>query len=266
MVPMGIASGLLLTVGLILLGEIPAAAIGAKLTGPHPSGGVQLVDTFVQDASFVGAIVLSVKLGGRTVKSWQFGLRPAAIWQAIGLALLTLLGFFAFEEIWARALNVSTKEKLLEQLGANTSTTLLLLSAAFTTVMAPICEEFVFRGFIFRSLSGWLGTWPAAIITGLLFGAVHVGSAPVVDLFPLAVLGFGLCLLYRYTGSLYPCIAVHSLNNAIAFGVLEEWNVGQTVGLAAAALALIWLLATILRAIGVIAPEAPGATAEPITP
>ena len=46
--------------------------------------------------------------------------------------------------------------------------------------------------------------WPAAIITGLVFGGVHAGSAPVVDLVPLAGLGFGLCLLYRYTGSLYP--------------------------------------------------------------
>ena len=50
---------------------------------------------------------------------------------------------------------------------------------------------------------------------------MHVGSAPVLDLVPLAVLGFGLCLLYRYTGSLYPCIAAHSLNNSLAFASLE---------------------------------------------
>ena len=54
-------------------------------------------------------------------------------------------------------------------------------------------------------------------ITGLLFGGVHAGSAPALDLVPLAALGFGLCLLYRYTGSLYPCIAAHSLNNSLAF-------------------------------------------------
>ena len=66
----------------------------------------------------------------------------------------------------------------------------------------------------------------AAVITGLLFGAVHVESAPVLDLIPLASLGFGLCLLYRYTGSLYPCMAAHSLNNWLAFTGLENWGVG----------------------------------------
>ena len=53
---------------------------------------------------------------------------------------------------------------------------------------------------------------------------MHAGSAPALDLVPLAALGFGLCLLYRYTGSLYPCIVAHSLNNSIAFASLEGWG------------------------------------------
>ena len=103
-------------------------------------------------------------------------------------------------------------------------TSLLLLSAALTCVVAPICEEFLFRGYIFTALRSWRGTWPAAVITGLVFGAVHAGSAPALDLVPLAGLGFGLCLLYRYSGSLYPCIAAHSLNNSLAFAALEGWG------------------------------------------
>ena len=110
-----------------------------------------------------------------------------------------------------------TKEKLLEQLGSNESALLLLLSAGLTCVVAPICEEILFRGYIFTALRNWHGTLPAARHHGLLFGGVHAGSAPALDLVPLAGLGFGLCLLYRYTGSLYPCIAAHSLNNSIAF-------------------------------------------------
>ncbi len=81
---------------------------------------------------------------------------------------------------------------------------LLLFSAVLTCVVAPIGEEFLFRGLIFTALRNWKGTLPAAIITGVLFGGVHFGSAPLLDLVPLAALGFGLCLLYRYTGSLYP--------------------------------------------------------------
>ena len=39
---------------------------------------------------------------------------------------------------------------------------------------------------------------------------------------PLAGLGFMFCLVYERTGSLYPVIALHALNNAIAFGVTIE--------------------------------------------
>ncbi len=86
-----------------------------------------------------------------------------------------------------------------------------------------------------------------------MFGGVHTGSAPVVDLIPLASLGFGLCLLYRYTGSLYPCIATHCLNNCLAFGALEGWG-WQIPVLTVAALGMIALLGLTLRWVGVITP------------
>jgi membrane protease YdiL (CAAX protease family) len=90
---------------------------------------------------------------------------------------------------------------------------------------------------------------------------VHAGSAPVVDLVPLAALGFALCVLYRYTGSLYPCIAAHALNNSFAFGELEGWG-WQTPVLMGASLAAIALLALTLRRVGVITPPpAPAALA-----
>jgi CAAX protease family protein len=163
--------------------------------------------------------------------------------------------FLLFSVIWSVAFHAG-KEKLLEQLGAGESTSLLLLSAALTCVVAPVCEEFLFRGFIFGALCNWRGVWPAAVITGLVFGGVHAGSAPTVDLVPLAALGFALCLLYRYTGSLYPCIAAHSLNNSLAFGSLEDWG-WQIPLLMLSALALIGLLMLALMRSGVIAAEAP---------
>jgi membrane protease YdiL (CAAX protease family) len=164
--------------------------------------------------------------------------------------IATLLGFLFFSLIWTSIFHAG-KEKLLDQLGSNQSTLLLLLSAALTCVVAPICEEFLFRGFIFTALRNWRGVWPAAIISGLLFGGVHAGSAPAVDLVPLAGLGFGLCLLYRATGSLYPCIAAHSLNNSLAFGSLEDWG-WQIPVLMVSALAIVALLALALIRAGVI--------------
>jgi uncharacterized protein len=121
-------------------------------------------------------------------------------------------------------------------------------------VVAPICEELLFRGYIFTSLRNWRGTLPAAIITGLLFGGVHFGSAPALDLVPLAALGFGLCVLYRYSGSLYPCMIAHSLNNCLAFSGLEGWG-WQFFVLAVCALGGIGALVALSKRIGLIAPE-----------
>jgi membrane protease YdiL (CAAX protease family) len=114
--------------------------------------------------------------------------------------------------------------------------------------MAPLAEEFFFRGFVFGALRRWhvnlrghdLGTWAAAVVTGLLFGLVHVGSTSVQYLPPLAFFGFVLCLVRWRTGSLYPCMALHSVNNSIALGVAQlHWNVAEVLALTAGALAVI---------------------------
>jgi uncharacterized protein len=251
--PATLASALLLAALGALAVDIPAALFGVSITSSHIPGGLELADTVVQDGAFVLAAVIFAHVGGRTVRAWQLGLRPPRLpWRRIVLLVFVLLiGFILFSGIWEAILNEHSKEKLLEQLGANEGTALLLLSAVLTCVIAPICEEILFRGFIFQALRSWRGTWPAAVITGLLFGGVHAGSAPAVDLVPLAAFGFGLCLLYRYTGSLYPCIAAHSLNNSLAFGVLEGWG-WQIPVLMAGALAVIALLALGLRRVGVI--------------
>jgi membrane protease YdiL (CAAX protease family) len=252
--PAALVTGLVFALFGGLLVDIPAAILGVSISSSHVPPGLEIADTVVQDAGFVLAAVIFAQMGGRTVRAWQFGLRSTRLWRAVGLIGLTLTGFFTFSIIWAVALETPEKEKLLERLGSNQSAVLLLLSAALTCVVAPICEEMLFRGYIFSALRNWKGTWPAAVITGLIFGGVHVGSAPTVDLAPLAALGFGLCLLYRATGSLYPCIVVHSLNNSFAFGELENWG-WQIPVLAVSALAIIALLALALRRAGVIVEE-----------
>jgi hypothetical protein len=246
-----------------LLVDIPALAFGVRISSSHVPPGLAIADTTVQDGAFVLVAVFFAQLGGRAVSAWQFGLRPTARWRAVRLVVLTLVGFLLFSLIWSVAFQ-APKEKLLEQLGTGQSTILLLLSAALTCVVAPICEEFLFRGFVFTALRNWRGVWPAAILSGLVFGAVHAGSAPAVDLVPLAGLGFGLCLLYQYTGSLYPCIAAHSLNNSLAFGSLEDWG-WQIPVLMLAALALIALIALSLVRSGVISAETPVVAPEPFT-
>jgi membrane protease YdiL (CAAX protease family) len=239
--------------GLVL--DIPAALIfGVKLSSEHLPPGLSIADTIVQDVAFVLVAVYCAQLGGRAVSSSQFGLlRPPAGWRrAVGLIVLLLIAFVLLSVIWSAVFHPK-EETLLKQLGTNEGTALLVLSAALTCVIAPICEEFLFRGYIFTALRSWRGTLPAALITGLVFGGVHYGSAPTLDLVPLAGLGFGLCLLYRFTGSLYPCMVAHSLNNSVAFASLEGWG-WQTPVLIGCSLLGIAGVALVGKRVGLIRP------------
>jgi membrane protease YdiL (CAAX protease family) len=254
MAPAALVGGLALAVIGGLLVDIPALALGVNVTAHNLPDGLQVADTAVQDVGFVLVAVFFAQLGGRTVSAWQFGLRPTGFWRALRLTAAIGFGFFVFLVVWNALVHPPT-EKVLEQIGAG------VISAALTCVLAPICEEFLFRGFIFTALRNWRGTVPAALLTGLLFGGVHAGSAPALDLVPLGALGFALCLLYRYSGSLYPCIAVHSLNNSVAFGNLAKWSWHWQIPLLmVSSLALIAALAVALGRLGVITAEPRAAT------
>jgi membrane protease YdiL (CAAX protease family) len=249
--PLALIAGLVVaTVGSLII-DIPAAALGVDVNAKHLPPGLVIADTAVQDAGFVAVAIFFAQIGGRAVTAAMFGLRPTRFWRAFRLVFLTLAGFLLFSLIWT-AIFQTEEEDLLEKLGTDKGALLLVLSAALTCVVAPLCEEFLFRGFVFTALRNWRGVWPAAVITGVLFGGVHAGSAPALDLVPLAVLGFGLCLLYRATGSLYPCIAAHCVNNSLAFGSLENWGWQIPVLMASSLLAL-WLIAVALTRAGVTA-------------
>jgi hypothetical protein len=79
-------------------------------------------------------------------------------------------------------------------------------------------EELFFRGFLFSGLrQGW-SFWPAAVVTGLLFGLVHAPEG-ITIVVPLGILGGALAWLYERTGSLWPCIGIHWFNNALALAL-----------------------------------------------
>ncbi len=208
-------------VGYIVVAIVGAAA-GADAADPPPA--VQITATVLQDGALIGSALLFARLLGGRPRAWQFGLRPTRFWPATGWMALTYVAFIAFSAAWVSALGITQRDDLPEQLGVDESTAALIAVMILVTVIAPIAEEFFFRGFFFTALRSWKGPWLAAILTGIVFGGIHAGSAPVGFLVPLAAFGFGLCLLYWKTGSLYPCIALHCVNNSIAFGATQGWG------------------------------------------
>jgi uncharacterized protein len=198
-----------------------ALIAGANLDDPPPA--VDITATLLQDAAFVGAALIFASMVTRP-RPWHFGLRETPLGPAVGYVIAGYLAFFGFAAGWSVLLDLHESDDVVKQLGADQSTIALVAVTVLVCVVAPLAEEFFFRGYFFGALRNWRGVWPAAIITGIFFGGIHVGSAPIGFLVPLAFFGFVLCLIYDRTRSLYPCIALHCINNSIAFGVGEHWG------------------------------------------
>jgi uncharacterized protein len=82
-------------------------------------------------------------------------------------------------------------------------------------VIAPLVEELTFRGLGYSLLARY-GRWPAIILVGLAFGLAH----GLVQAFPLlAAFGAGLAYLRSRVNSVYPCMIVHGVFNAVALTV-----------------------------------------------
>ncbi|MEA2142271.1 MAG: protease family protein, partial [Solirubrobacteraceae bacterium] len=226
----GFATGYGTTIVLGLFVIVIAGAFGASTKDPPP--GVNIGLTVGQNVALVGAAYFFACLGGRPAAA-DFGLRPAPVWRSVRLLVAVWIAFFVLSAIWAVVLKLDEQQTLPDELGANGPLLNALAVIVLVTVIAPLGEELFFRGFFFGALRNWRGPILAGVLTGAVFGLIHVGSAPIGYLVPLAIFGAGLCLLYELTGSLYPAIALHALNNSIALGANLDYGAGVIVAMMA---------------------------------
>ncbi|MCS7209597.1 MAG: CPBP family intramembrane metalloprotease [Fimbriimonadales bacterium] len=99
-----------------------------------------------------------------------------------------------------------------------------LWTFAQAAVLAPIVEEFVFRGALFKVL--WQRTgrpWLSAFVSGYLFAVIHPQFLGGV--LPLTLHGMILALVYAHTRSLLPCILIHAIHNGLL--TLMLWSVAM---------------------------------------
>lgn len=234
--PAGILLGFALgAVGTAVVDGV-AAANGGSVA--HPGPVASIVGDIVFDLCFVVAAVALVAGRGR-LRDFGFGYRRIRWVTGAQAVVLAAVVYYGLSAVYSTLFHLNGNEKLPSELGSGHGAT-LVAAGLFVCVIAPMAEELFFRGFLFGVLRGIparvagrdLGPWIAALITGILFGLAHTGSASSQYLIPLGFLGFVLCLVRWRTGSLYPCMALHSANNALALGVNQlQWSAAAIVGL-----------------------------------
>jgi uncharacterized protein len=230
-----------------VFGSVMVAGVAAAAGSGTNTPAVNLVSDLVFDVGFVVTALYFASLRARP-RPQDFGYRRIALSLGVGAFLAGGISYYVVTALYQTLVHVHGSDKLPQSLGAGTSTAALIGAGVFVCVVAPIAEEFFFRGFIFGALRRLhimvgrhdLGTWVAAVITGILFGLAHTGSAASQYLIPLGFLGFVLCIVRWKTRSLYPCMALHSVNNSLALGVNQlHWDGGEILALVAASLTVV---------------------------
>ncbi|MFH1130426.1 MAG: ABC transporter permease subunit/CPBP intramembrane protease [Pseudomonadota bacterium] len=84
----------------------------------------------------------------------------------------------------------------------------------FALAISPaICEELLFRGALLHASRDSLKPWAVVLLNAVLFGLFHLS---IYRFFPTALLGAVLALIVLRTGSIYPAMVFHFLNNGAA--------------------------------------------------
>jgi membrane protease YdiL (CAAX protease family) len=134
---------------------------------------------------------------------WSLLIAPAGV--------LGMWAFFAGLDAsgymkWIESFGVEAVQDTVKILQKSDDPSTLALMAFAAVVAAPICEEIVFRGYLYGIAKKFAGPWAAAVCTALVFGAAH-GS--LAALLPLFVFGLLLVLVYERTGSIWAPMALH---------------------------------------------------------
>ena len=148
-----------------------------------------------------------------------------------GLPLLALgigitLGLVAVVTVFRAAAGLGEPpppENALFDLAASNNPAILLLFFALATIWAPLCEESIFRGALYRHLRGRAGIVVSAIASAFIFGLSHAYGPILV--FPVVMLGVTFALMREWRGSLIAPMTAHALHNAtvsiMAYSVLR---------------------------------------------
>ena len=136
------------------------------------------------------------------------------LWGA-GLLLTALPLIFASSAIVSNLLHINSQKdsqpimQLFERVAEPTRKIPIILLAI---VIAPLAEEFFFRGFLYGVLKRYAGGFPALVFTGVAFAIIHLHLPSILPLFLLACV---LTLAYELSGSLLVPMAMHALFNAV---------------------------------------------------
>jgi len=188
-----------LLLSLVYGGDIPDIAwvLGGMTVNPIVFGGCALFFAKLMTPSS------SKALGFLKAKHW---------WLVLGVLLAGLVSqaMFFWVQSQAGSMDTGSIEKITQ---ASQSPGLAGVGVVFAiVVLAPVAEELFFRGWLFHGVQEVWGTTTAVVATALAFALVHADPAHVFAILPLAL---WLSWMRAVSGSIWPCVVAHFINNTL---------------------------------------------------
>lgn len=212
--------------GVVSPEELETLENADDLLGPGLLGGVTLLQNLglVAIAAALGALVpvrdglCSLPTGRADLWArWKQGFAlaspalPLLVAGALGAVTVGLFPSWIAEQLIEWLEYGGTLEMVPRLLSEGTLFGRAVLAFAIV-VGAPILEELVFRGYLWTVFERGAGRWVAFIASSLLFALFHGDPVHVVSLVPTA---FFLGWLRLVSGSVWPAVAAHFVNNGL---------------------------------------------------
>ncbi len=228
---LALVAGMLIVLPLLLL---PVLVVGVLLEG----GEEDFLDAFLRAGTFEeltpsGLLYLNLSLGGLILWTWLLirvlhqmrprwlasvapKLRWGYLFACAGLALVALIASVIVGTLLPESAN---PEISTEGVDYTTTTLWLALVILFTTPFQAIGEEYAFRGYLMQAVGSLTRRrWAALVVTSTLFAMAHGLQNPPL-FFDRFMFGLVAGWLVIRTGGLEAGIAMHVLNNYVAFGL-----------------------------------------------
>lgn len=232
-------------VGFILgtIASIPVfLLLGETVTASGASGVSELAQGVVVDAVLVATLIFWLRrrhprwvqiIGFPTLARLP---KEVIIGAALGLGVRIAAGIASALVVSLLGSLTHTEVSIPEQVTSDFTPAAFTLFAIYAVLVAPITEELVFRGLLYRSIRDRRGVALGAIISALAFGLVHFvpgGTwAGVLALqLTMVITGLGLALIYERRKNLVADIAGHAAFNLVAViaiatgvGIVPGWR------------------------------------------
>jgi CAAX protease family protein len=200
----------LLALGTGIVLGIPAVILDNPGGGDLSTG----ANVVVQLATALGFLLVPIAIAARWgASSVGQALRRLGVRSfrpgALKWMLAAIGAYLVLAAVYTAVFGTPEQEDIAESFGTVPVQILLIVIAA------PVSEEVCFRGMLFGGLRERMPRIAAALLSGLIFGALHA-LAGLSAVPPLIAFGVILALLYEKTGSIVPGILLHMLNNSVA--------------------------------------------------